>query len=41
MPLGSTTNLDDIYTPAYDYLVAKADITQLIQCGHGKETSSV
>ncbi len=29
---GSTTNMDDIYTPAYDYLVAKLDITQLIQC---------
>ncbi len=24
--------MDDIYTPAYDYLVAKLDITQLIQC---------
>ena len=28
---GTPTNMDDIYTPAYDYLVSKLDITQLIQ----------
>ena len=35
---GSTTNMDDIYTPAYDYLVAKLDITQLIQCAPAAHT---
>ncbi|KAK9826403.1 hypothetical protein WJX81_000363 [Elliptochloris bilobata] len=28
---GTPNNLDDIYTPAYDYLVPKLDITALIQ----------